>query len=154
ERKKAEWEKVDWARASHKYREEMARQYGSMHIFGMSQPVALNDIFTDVYLLDKPSAWRRHTIEELQAHSQGEQDKLLYVQRHEGVSLVQVQKRVFILGQPGSGKTTFLKYLVTQAVAGKFEAIPIFVSLKAWSDTGIGLLAFIVRQFAICKFPD
>ena len=30
--------------------------YGTMRIVGMTEPVALADIFTDVFLLDKPSA--------------------------------------------------------------------------------------------------
>lgn len=148
------WEKIDWSLASRRYREELSRLYGTMHIFGMSQSVPLGSIFTDVYLLDKPSAWRRHAIEELQARSQEQHESLLREQRREGLALVQAHKRLYILGQPGAGKTTFLKYLVLQAVAGKLEAIPIFLSLKAWSDAKIDLLPFLVRQFAICAFPD
>src|SRR4051794_27330969 len=70
ELKAAGWNKVKWALAARTYREEMAWLYGSIHIFGMSQPVPLGAIFTDVYLLDKPSALRRHAIEELRARSQ------------------------------------------------------------------------------------
>jgi hypothetical protein len=57
--KAAGWERVDWALASRTYRQEMQRLYGSMQIFGMSRPVPLTNIFTDIHLLDKPSAWRR-----------------------------------------------------------------------------------------------
>lgn len=150
--KEAGWERVDWVRASRTYRQELLRLYGSMQIFGMARPVPLTDIFTDIYLLDKPSAWRRHAIEELRAQAQPYQ--LSAEKRHDGVELVRSQARLFILGQPGAGKTTFLKYLVTQAVEGKLDAIPIFVSLKAWSDANVDLLPFLVRQFAICGFPD
>ena len=57
--KEAGWEKIDWMLASRAYRRELMRLYGSMQIFGMNRPIPLGEIFTDVYLLDKPSAWRR-----------------------------------------------------------------------------------------------
>jgi predicted NACHT family NTPase len=64
-----------------------------------------------------------------------------------------------VLGKPGAGKTAFLKHLVLQATNGKINKIPIFVSLKAWSDSDhllnhAGLLAFIAEQFDICDFPS
>jgi NACHT domain-containing protein len=152
--KEAGWERVDWVRASRTYRQELQRLYGSMQIFGMNRPVPLTDIFTDIYLLDKPSAWRRHAIEELRARAQTQPAEINTEKRYNGVDLVQSEPRLFVLGQPGAGKTTFLKYLVTQAITGKLDAIPVFVSLKAWSDANIDLLPFLVRQFTICGFPD
>ncbi|NUM47473.1 MAG: NACHT domain-containing protein [Anaerolineales bacterium] len=62
--------------------------------------------------------------------------------------------RLYILGKPGAGKTTFLKYLVHQTVQEKLGRIPIFVTLKDWADKGGDLLTFIARQFDICQFPD
>ncbi len=152
--KEAGWERVDWVLASRTYRRELHQQYGAMQIFGMSKPVPLNNIFTDLYLLDKPIAWRRHGIEELQKQTQTEVLPEQNQKRHPGIDLVRAQSRLFILGQPGSGKTTFLKYLVDQAIRGKLDTIPIFVSLKVWSDAKTDLLPFMVRQFAICGFPD
>ena len=149
-----QWSQVDWPQAAETYRQEMLRVYGTMQIFGMSQPVPLANVFTDVYLLDKPSAWRRHTIEELKSRSLMHADPANADQRREGGALVASQKRIFILGQPGAGKTTFLKHLVMQAVQNQLDAIPIFVSLKAWSDSKLDLMAFLVRQFAICSFPN
>src|SRR4051794_9178253 len=152
--KKAGWEQIDWTRASHTYRQKLVELYGYMQIFGMPEKAPLGDIFTDLYLLDKPSAWRRHAIEELRARSQMHADPLEKEQRLEGTALVASRPRLFILGQPGSGKTTFLKHLVMQAIQGQLDAIPIFISLKVWSDTNVELLPFLVRQFAICNFPD
>jgi predicted NACHT family NTPase len=61
-----------------------------------------------------------------------------------------------ILGKPGAGKTTFLKYLTLQALDGnlKQSGIPIFVGLKEWSDSGQSLIDFIVDIFDVCDFPN
>lgn len=154
ETNRQKWKRTDWAKAATIYRQEMTRLYGSMHIFGMNQSVPLSDVFTDVYLLDKPSAWRRHTIEELSSRSPTNNEPIDSEHRFEGGNLVMEHRRIFILGQPGSGKTTFLKHLVIQAVQGQLQAIPIFVSLKAWSDENMDLMPYLVRLFEICNFPD
>ncbi|NCC36724.1 MAG: NACHT domain-containing protein, partial [Chloroflexia bacterium] len=151
--KHAGWEKIDWARASQTYRQAMLRRYNSMHIFGMARPVPLSDVFTDVYLLDKPSAWRRHSIAQLQQEGTLHAEARPSDERHGGATLVAREPRLFILGQPGAGKTTFLKHLVVEAVQGRVNAIPIFVGLKEWVDSGLDLMPFLVRQFAICNFP-
>lgn len=148
------WQQVDWIVAADTYRKELGRLYGSMQIFGMHQSIPLSDIFTDVYLLDKPSAWRRHSIEQLSSRSNTYAELAYEEERREGGELIEKHSRVFILGQPGSGKTTFLKHLTIEAVEGKIDALPIFVSLKEWSDKGISLMAFIVERFTICNFPD
>jgi hypothetical protein len=148
------WAQINWTQAAETYRQEVLRLYGSMQIFGMSRPVPLTNVFTEVYLLDKPSAWRRHSIEELKKGTPTQASPVAKDKRREGVALVTAQSRLFILGQPGAGKTTFLKHLVMQAAQGQLDAIPIFVSLKAWSDSKLDLMPFLIRQFAICSFPD
>jgi len=60
------------------------------------------------------------------------------------------------LGKPGSGKTTFLKYLALYSIDGKTEKkrIPVFIGLKDLSDSKMTLFDFIVEQFDICQFPE
>ncbi len=101
--------------------------YGTMRIIGMAEPVALADIFTHVFLLDKPSAWRRYDIEQLQLRMElDDHDALAELQlrmelddhdarllrRRDAFDLLNQHQRLMILGNPGAGKTTLLKHLV------------------------------------------
>jgi hypothetical protein len=138
-----------------RYRERMISLYGTTQIFGQPRPVPLGDIYTDVYLLDKPSAFRRIDISQLK------EDRNLPegAERIQGLTLLHQDEahRLFILGKPGSGKTTFLKHIALEAAKGNLDRIPIFVTLKEWADSSDfeeGLLPFIARQFAICGIPQ
>ncbi|WP_375499397.1 NACHT domain-containing protein [uncultured Nostoc sp.] len=49
---------------------------------------------------------------------------------------VEKYSKLMILGKPGAGKTTFLKYLAIQCLAGEYQAerVPIFVTLKNFAE--------------------
>ena len=152
------WHKFGWQKAAQKYRESVKRLYNVMRILGMPEPVPLENIFTDVYILDRPMALRRYEMAELE-RAFGERDvlgemHLNGVERVSGLDLVIQQKRLFILGKPGAGKTTFLKYLSVYAAEGQLDRVPVYISLKDWSDSGLDLKAFLEAQFVICQFPD
>ncbi len=145
------WDRVDWTTAAARYNDRMRRRYAEIKMFGSPRPTNLDDIFTDVYILDEPSAYRRFAIHQLKTDPD-----LLDAERLNGLDVVQHpgHDRLFLLGKPGAGKTTFLKHLALQALQGRIDAIPIFITLKEWADSGLDLMAFIVRQFEICAFPN
>ena len=150
---KGRWDKFKWKDAAEAYRKKIKKLYGTMQIMGMAEPVPLNDIFTDAYMLDKPTALSRFDIEHLKQMS-ADPDASPQTDRVKGLSLVRRKDNLFILGKPGAGKTTFLKHIALQAAEQKFDKIPIFISLKEWADTGSEfLLPFIVERFDICDFP-
>lgn len=149
-----QWQPQDWDQAARRYRNELIRLYGSMQILGMSRPIPLDNIFTDAYLLDKPGALRRFSIEELQQQYKHVGDNLYAEPRRLGIDLVHEELRLFIFGKPGAGKTTFLKHIILQSIQGKLDTIPIFIPLKSWADSHLDLMPFIVNQFTICGFPE
>jgi len=157
--------KFKWNEAAENYREKIINLYDSMQIMGMAEPVPLDDIFTEAYMLDKPTAFGRFDIEHLKQKSTADPDAPPKAKRINGLRLVGEKKRnLFILGKPGAGKTTFLKYIAIKAAeklivgkdAGKKEIdkVPIFVSLKEWADSNLELMTFIAERFDICGFPD
>ncbi|MDQ3253908.1 MAG: NACHT domain-containing protein, partial [Acidobacteriota bacterium] len=150
---KGRWDEFKWKDAAERYRAKIKTLYGTMQIMGMAKPVPLDDIFTDAYMLDKPTAFGRFDIERLKQMS-ADPDTLPHAERINGLRLVREKGNLFILGKPGAGKTTFLKYIALQAAEQNIDKIPIFVSLKLCADSGLELLRFIAERFDICDFPD
>jgi hypothetical protein len=62
---RSKWERFNWEQASEKYKERVKQLYGTMRILGMSEPVSLEGIYTDVFVLDKPTAFRRYDLKHL-----------------------------------------------------------------------------------------
>jgi predicted NACHT family NTPase len=150
---KGRWDKFKWKDAAEEYRKKIKKLYGTMQIMGMAEPVPLDDIFTDAYMLDKPTAFGRFDIERLKQMSTVDPDAPPQAERVNGLRLVREKGNLFILGKPGAGKTTFLKYIALQAAEQNIDKIPIFITLKHWADSGLKLLPFIAERFDICDFP-
>lgn len=152
---KGKWKEFKWREAEENYRTHLREYCSTVRVLGNPKPINLDEIFTDVYVLDKPTAFRRFDIQELQTRPididvlQESKEK-----RKPALNLALKKKRLFILGKPGAGKTTFLKYLALNAIDGKIPKTPIFISLREWADTNLELLDFIVEQFETCSFPD
>jgi hypothetical protein len=146
------WGQVRWSEAARRYQEQMQRLYSTVHILASPELAPLEGIFTDLTMLDPPITVRRFDLSDLR-----EDPSLLGVpKRISGLQLVTLPEghRLFILGKPGAGKTTFLQYLTLQAVEGKLDKVPILISLREWSDSGQALVPFLARQFEVCGFPE
>ncbi len=175
------WAQFKWIEAEAKYRERLKDLYGTTRLLGNPKPIMIENIFVDAYVLDRPTAFQRFNIRELQSRPLERESLWLERKRLPALRLAIKEKRLFILGKPGSGKTTFLKYMTLLACNGKITKTPIFVSLKEWGDwqdtrdtawiiehksetfknsqnnkptTAFELIPFIVEQFKICGFPE
>jgi hypothetical protein len=144
--------------AARKYAERMEGRYDTMRIFGMNEPVPLRTIYTRVNVLGQITARHQAPIQDLQSFLNRDTRKLRPEDHttREGIEVIDEIRKVIVLGKPGAGKTTFLKYILLQALDGnlKNQKVPIFVSLKDWSDSQLSLFDFIVKQFDICNLPE
>ncbi|MBX2998022.1 MAG: NACHT domain-containing protein [Caldilineaceae bacterium] len=151
-------EQKRWEPALTRYKESLLRHYGTLRVLGKTEDVPLGDVFTDVYLLDQLTAQRRFDIRELVGNQSSRDD--LHRQsstRQNGLGLVNQGKNLYILGKPGAGKTTFLKWITVRSIGGKLTnpRLPIFVSLHEWSNSRhTELLPFIVEKLAVHHFPE
>jgi len=114
-------------------------QCGTMKVLDMQHPIKLtgeNGIYTDVNILR--GLTRNRSAEDVSQGSQNQQilDNPLGSdnegERLPGLEVVRKHPRLLVLGKPGAGKTTFLKYLAMQCIAGKFQRnkVPFFVNLR------------------------
>ena len=66
-----------------------------------------------------------------------------------GLEPVSHYSKVMVLGKPGAGKTTFLKYIAMQCIEGLFQPdqVPIFITLREFSETRDepNLLSYMTR---------
>jgi predicted NACHT family NTPase len=117
-------------------------------------------LFTHVIALDKLAAFHRYNVTALreeaardpaEVHALIQREVQRETQCFDGMALVRGDQghRLFILGKPGAGKTTFLKYLTIQAAQGDLNQVPIFVRLREWQAEG-DLLAFLAPGIPFC----
>lgn len=150
------WKNFSWGSAAKRYKEQMKKVYGHIRIIGTTEPIPIANVFTDVFILEKPQAIQRFDISQLQK-IQKEPEKLDAGKRIRGLKVVISQKghRLYILGKPGAGKTTFMKYLVHQTItASELNKLPIFVTLRDWDAQKTNLIDHMAKQFAVCNFPN
>ncbi|HIE57605.1 MAG TPA: NACHT domain-containing protein, partial [Anaerolineales bacterium] len=150
------WQDFNWGASAERYKEHMQELYGWIRIIGSTEPTPIGEIFTDVNMLNKPQASRYYDPTQLQ-QLQNEPERLRDGERKRGLDIVVEDRghRLYILGKPGAGKTTFLKYLVQQTIAAdELNKLPIFVTLREWDARETDILDFITKQFDICNFPD
>lgn len=155
------WGRAKWAAAQDRYDAQIIKHYGEIRIFGQTTPKSLREIFTDVFVLDRPTAMRRFDPEAVLDHlwNKDRGEPWRSSERLPAEEILTRGDKFFILGRPGAGKTTFLKRLaVREAQRGAWGRclgkIPIFVSLKQFAEAKSPLLDYIVDQFAVCHFPD
>jgi predicted NACHT family NTPase len=135
------------------------KRCGTMRVLDMTRPITIDSIYTSVNILEKISRNQRRSIEELLEGCEVENfDRFILgtvrQERIPALEAVQRHDKLIILGKPGAGKTTFLKWLALQCKEGGVHVnrVPFFITLKEFADTEgqPNLLAFVVKQLAEC----
>jgi hypothetical protein len=138
------------------------KRCGTMRVLDMEQPITIDSIYTSVNILEKISRNQRRSIEELQDGCRGENfDRFILGKKRERIPALKAVERhdkLLILGKPGAGKTTFLKWLALQCNGGKFNQnrVPLFVTLKEFAEAEgqPDLLSFIAKQLTECGIEN
>ena len=148
--------------ASGEYVRNFANRHGTLKVLGMKQPVDLEDVYTAVQFLDEQGIRgyeSAQTLEEVfrKEKSRSFQDK--DCQKQVGIKVANETQYLMVLGQPGAGKSTFLKKMGQEALKGKkgefqHKCIPVFIELKEFTTDDIDIKKAISKDFDICGFPD
>ncbi|MEH2048311.1 NACHT domain-containing protein [Nostoc sp.] len=135
---------------------------GTMRVLDMPKPIELTGkqgIYTNVNILEAITGRRRLKVAELMQscdHDNFERLGLSGVKqkRVSGLEVVQRHSKLMVLGKPGAGKTTFLKYLAMQCIEGRYQAnrVPLFITLKDFAEASKkpDILKFIVQLLSNC----
>ncbi|NEQ71317.1 MAG: NACHT domain-containing NTPase [Symploca sp. SIO2D2] len=141
------------------------KQCGTMKVLDMTQPIGLKDIYTNVNILEKIIGRRRFTLNELLQSfdlNSEEFDRCglgkIQEERVSGLEAVQLYDKLLVLGKPGAGKTTFLKYLAIQCANSQVlgEQVPLFITLKQFAETENqpALTTYINQLFTDCGVTE
>ena len=107
--------------------------------FDVTQPLPLEQVYTSLNILSRLTNQQWLEVSDLQ-QSYSPQDRLGFAQSLEkttpAIATVTKQMRLVILGKPGTGKTTFLKYLALQCYqeSQPSDYFPIFISLRNFAN--------------------
>jgi hypothetical protein len=124
--------------------------------------VPLESVYTAVQFLDEQAIRSFESIQNLEEayrkankRSFQQQD----CQKQEGLKIANQKQYLMVLGQPGAGKSTFLRKIGLEALKGKKgefkpDCIPVFIELKSFTSSEIDIEKLIVEEFSICGFPS
>ncbi|MBX2865214.1 MAG: NACHT domain-containing protein [Leptolyngbyaceae cyanobacterium MAG.088] len=148
-----------------KTRELINERCGFMQILDMSKPIEVEDIFTEVKITKQIPSKRHVELSELVKIAQQRNEpnnhkfnttRLLEEEvKFSGVDLVENYSRLILLGRPGAGKTTFLKYIAV--FVNRSEVLPgfisVYISLKDFQNHSnrITLREHIENDFLRCN---
>lgn len=149
-----------FGRATEKYVGGLIRRYNEVQVLGMREPVPLKSLFVRVNILEKISASYGLLHPEDLAGVFDFDRRGFGTTREtvDGERIVNKLRKFIVLGKPGAGKTTYLKYLTLMMLDAhsqiELRKLPVFVTLREWADSGKTLMDFIADQFDICGFEQ
>ena len=152
-----------------RYKKKLQSQCGTLQMWAVSVPMELADIYIDVNILQTLPNQKWLEISDLvQDFDPTEADfdrwglNRVPQERISGLEVVTKYPKLMVLGKPGTGKTTFLKFLALKCSQGTFQPdrLPVFFCLKYFVDkfknaipqSLMSLQDYIYQEFTSCGF--
>ncbi|MEH2376450.1 NACHT domain-containing protein [Nostoc sp.] len=140
-------------------------QCGILQLLDINRPVAIDDIYIDVNILEEIASLQYSEITKLQSVNPKEFDRFGLGEADQnqipGTDAVEKYSKLRVLGKPGTGKTTFLQYLAIQCNQGAFAVnqVPIFITLRNFAQESkvtseFSLLKYIRQEFHTSRISD
>ncbi|MDI9356204.1 MAG: NACHT domain-containing protein, partial [Chitinophagaceae bacterium] len=134
----------DIEQAEKKYQNFVIQQCKMLYVLGANQASELGSIFTHIHVIQDKDRFRFQDPNSIPEGNPQESIKGIdYIQNEKNQN-----KNFFIMGGPGAGKTTFLKWMATAAAKKEqgFTKTPIFLELRAWADSQKDLQTYIAEE--------
>ena len=147
---------------SHQYNENYRKRYGTLEgsSVKMHKPVLLESVSVTVQSLYEKDMCNYQSSEGIEKMFQ-EEGKNYFGSSYakDGISVANDEQYLMVLGDPGAGKSTFLRKVGFEASKGKdgnleHEHIPVFLELKKFTKDSIDVKELIIQEFKICGYPD
>jgi predicted NACHT family NTPase len=156
------------------YRDRIQHLCGQIRVLDMTRPVGTEQIYTEVKFVATPRRQKNQTIDELLNHLEEvcKQRQQRIARRPDmalpnddnritGLEAIKNYSKLVILGDPGAGKTTFLKFLaihfLSQTLASDSSGglIPVFLPLREFAeDPAPSLSHRIIQEFEAVTSED
>ncbi|MFM7364122.1 MAG: NACHT domain-containing protein [Cuspidothrix sp.] len=127
------------------------KRYNRLRVLGMSQPVNLDDIYTEVQCLQPDEVEKFTSLAALEeSYRQNSSSRLTNQKsaREDGIKIANQYQYLMILGQPGAGKSTFLRKIGLETLKGNSgqiqgETIPVLLELKQFTGNKVNIYNII-----------
>lgn len=146
------WRAVGWRGAESRYRVRLQEHVSTTRLLGHPKPVRIDQLYTDVFVYEQMSAFRRT---ELRLADPSNDPYTFHVpyERRNALDLIERGGHVYVLGHPGAGKTTFLKYVTILACEARVKRTPVYIPLRDVAQLKLSVRDYIQREFDICGLP-
>ena len=149
-------------KATNQYVQTYTERHGHVQVLGMSKPIPLDDIYSGARLLDTEAIKFYASQADLEKtyRNKGQRRFRNYSSpKRNGIEIAKGNNRLMVLGDPGIGKSTFLRKVGLEALKGmsgdyQLPYIPVFLELKRFRSAEVDLQASIAAEFKICGFPS
>ena len=148
---------------SHDYPKHYQERHGQLKIscLEMQAPISLEKVYVTVRLLDQEKVTQYGSLENIETKfregtnidSESSSDERRY-----GMIVANDEQYLMVLGDPGIGKSTFLRKVGLEALKKKngnfqHECTPVFLELKRFTENSIDIEAMITHEFKVCGYP-
>lgn len=135
-------------------------RHGMIKVLKMSKPMDLESIYVNVKCLG--NLVRDYYDENLEnKYRESKQRRFNFRDdgKEDGLLLANQEQYLMVLGDPGIGKSTFLRKVGLEALKGnqgsyQHPLTPVLLELKNFKENEINLQALIEEEFKICGFPN
>ena len=138
------------------YLDWVQKTYSEMRVLNMTQSIRLRTIYRSVYLLDRQKYHQDLNIDKAQTIFLSREGHKARGERVGGGQLLKRYKRLFLIGQPGAGKSTFLRWIALRAARHTKSPAPnpLLVELRRYNSYDGTLFELIAEQLFLGGYAD